>query len=111
MRRASILYKKELAGELLQEDSGNFVFRYLDTWFKDSSKPSISLTLPKNQQEYKSSSLFPFFFNMLPEGSNKQVVCFQNRIDEKDAFGLLLITAASDTIGAVTVAKIENDDK
>lgn len=111
MRKASVLYKKEIAGELHQEDDGSFVFKYLDTWFKDGSKPNISLTLPKTQQEYKSSTLFPFFYNMLPEGSNKQVVCFQNRIDDKDAFGLLLITAANDTIGAVTVVKIENDNK
>jgi serine/threonine-protein kinase HipA len=45
---------------------------------------------------------------MLPEGTNKQSVCFQNRIDEKDDFGLLLITAVNDTIGAVTVEKIDN---
>ncbi len=109
MRTASVLYKKEIAGQILQEDSGNFVFKYSDTWFKDNSKPSISLTLPKTQQEYESSSLFPFFFNMLPEGANKQVVCFQNRIDESDAFGLLLITAENDTIGAVTVVKIKDN--
>jgi HipA-like protein len=47
----------------------------------------------------------------MPRGSNKEAVCFQNRIDENDAFGLLLITAANDTIGAVTVENIENDKK
>ena len=46
---------------------------------------------------------------MLPEGSNKQSVCFQNRIDDTDHFGLLIMTAATDTIGAVTVEKIETD--
>ena len=46
---------------------------------------------------------------MLPEGSNKQVVCFHNRIDDNDAFGILLTTAVHDTIGAVTVEKIEPD--
>jgi hypothetical protein len=51
----------------------------------------------------RSSSLF--FYNLLPEGSNKQVVCQLNRIDRNDYFGLLLTTAANDTIGAVTVRK------
>lgn len=109
MRKATVLYKKEPAAELLQLDDGTFIFRYLDTWFDDERKPAISLTLPKKKQEYESSSLFPFFFNMLPEGSNKQSVCFQNRIDEKDAFGLLLLTATSDTIGAVTIEKMMDD--
>ena len=111
MRRSFVYYKKELAGELFQEDSGDFVFRYSDSWFEDDRKPSISLTLPKSCQEYKSDTLFPFFYNMLPEGSNKKVVCYQNRIDEKDAFGLLLVTALNDTIGAVTLVKeAENKD-
>jgi serine/threonine-protein kinase HipA len=44
---------------------------------------------------------------MLPEGSNKQVVCRFCRIDEDDYFGLLLATAKGDTIGAVTVETIQ----
>jgi HipA-like protein len=47
MRKAFVLYKKEPAGELFQQDDGNFVFKYLDNWFKNERRPSISLTLPK----------------------------------------------------------------
>jgi serine/threonine-protein kinase HipA len=75
----------------------------------DSSKPGICLTLPRPQQEYNSQFIFPFFYNMLPEGSNKQVVCKLMRIDPDDYFGLLLTTAQNDTIGAVTVIKIEQE--
>jgi len=107
MRQASVLYKKEAAGLLTQLDNGSFVFRYHNQWFSETSKPAISLTLPKTQQEYQSKHLFPFFYNMLPEGSNKQTVCFQNRIDPKDYFGILITTAKQDTIGAVTIKKIE----
>jgi serine/threonine-protein kinase HipA len=45
---------------------------------------------------------------MLPEGSNKQVVCKLNRIDREDYFGLLMTSAKNDSIGAVTVRKIDN---
>lgn len=107
MRQAKVLYKKEEAGLLSQLDNGAFVFRYHDAWFNAEDKPAISLTLPKNQQEYTSEHLFPFFYNMLPEGSNKQVVCHAMRIDQKDDFGLLLTTAANDTIGAVQIIKID----
>jgi serine/threonine-protein kinase HipA len=44
---------------------------------------------------------------MLPEGSNKQVVCKHHRIDQEDYFGLLMTTAKNDPIGAVRVIKIE----
>jgi serine/threonine-protein kinase HipA len=45
---------------------------------------------------------------MLPEGSNKQVACKLNRIDPEDSFGLLMVTAKNDSIGAVRVIKIEH---
>jgi serine/threonine-protein kinase HipA len=46
---------------------------------------------------------------MLPEGSNKQVVCKLNRIDSEDYFGLLMTTAKNDSIGAVRIIKLENE--
>jgi len=107
MRKAEILFKEEAAGVLTQNDDGSFIFRYHDSWMADSNKMAISLTLPKTQQEYLSKYLFPFFYNMLPEGSNKQVVCKHMRIDSDDYFGLLMTTAKTDIIGAIRVIKIE----
>jgi len=108
MRQAKVFYKNEEAGLLTQSDSGEFVFRYHDSWLNATDKPPVSLTLPKKQQEYHSEYLFPFFFNMLPEGANKQVVCHSMRIDKDDYFGLLLYTATCDTIGAVRIIKTNN---
>ncbi len=106
MRQAKIFYKNEEAGVLNQDDDGSFTFRYHDAWLSDNEKPDISLTLPKIEQEYHSKYLFPFFFNMLPEGSNKQVVCKHYRIDQDDYFGLLMTTTKNDSIGAVRVIKV-----
>ena len=109
MRKAKIYFKGEEAGVLIQHDDGSFTYRYHDQWLSDAGKPSISLTLPKIKEEYHSEYLFPFFYNMLPEGINKQVVCKYMRIDEEDHFGLLMTTAQYDTIGAVTVKKVQNN--
>jgi serine/threonine-protein kinase HipA len=108
MRKAKILFKDEEAGLLMQLDDGTFTFQYNSSWMVNESKPCISLTLPKTNQVYQSKFLFPFFYNMLPEGSNKQVACRFNRIDENDYFGLLMTTAKNDSIGAVRVVKIED---
>ncbi len=107
MRKAKILYKDEEAGVLIQHDDASFTFKYNDAWLADNNKPGISLTMPKIKQEFHSKFLFPFFFNMLPEGSNKQVVCKYNRIDQTDDFGILMTTAKYDSIGAVQVIKID----
>lgn len=42
---------------------------------------------------------------MLPEGSNKQVICRRKKIDTDDYFSLLVTVAKYDTIGAVRVIK------
>lgn len=109
MRRAKVLFKDEEAGTLTQHDDGTFSFVYNSSWVGDPGKTGISLTFPKRDEAYQAEFLFPFFYNMLPEGSNKQVVCKLNRLDYDDYFGLLLTIAKNDTIGAVTVQKIENE--
>jgi serine/threonine-protein kinase HipA len=106
MRQAKILYKGSEAGLLSQYDDGSFSFEYNDTWFKDSSKPSISINLSKKKKEYHSIELFPFFYNMLPEGANKQLICKVNRIDVEDSFALLCISAEVDNIGAIQVIEL-----
>ena len=55
-----------------------------------------------------SNHLFPYFFNMLSEGENRQIQSRMLHIDEDDDFGILLATAQMDTLGAVTVKPIDN---
>ncbi|MCB2195717.1 MAG: HipA N-terminal domain-containing protein [Bacteroidetes bacterium] len=102
MRKVKVYRNKELAGELIQENKNSYIFKYNDSYFSNDSLPAISLTLPKSQQEYKSTFLFPFFFNMLSEGVNRKLQSRQLKIDEKDYFGLLMETAKYDTVGAIT---------
>jgi serine/threonine-protein kinase HipA len=111
MRRATVYFRGEEAGILTGDDDGSFNFRYSDLWMADPQKPPISLTLPKRLQEHRSGHLFPFFFNMLPEGSNKETICRLMRIDRNDLFGLLLAAAGDDAIGAVTIRKQEDTNE
>jgi len=110
MRKAKVIYKNEWAGTLAQHDDGSFEFNYKEAWLNDASKPPVSLTLPKQKEPFESEHLFPFFYNMLPEGTNKQVVCYNLRIDEKDHFGILMATAKFDAIGAVRIEKIIDNE-
>jgi HipA-like protein len=109
MRAAKVLFKDEEAGTLTQYDDGSFSFAYDTSWVDNAGKPAISLNLPKRHETFDSKFLFPFFYNMLPEGSNRQLVCKLNRLDRNDYFGLLITIAKNDTIGAVTIHKIENE--
>ncbi|MEC4114854.1 HipA N-terminal domain-containing protein [Myroides pelagicus] len=106
MRVAHILYKGERAGVLTQLDNGSFHFTYNEDWLSDDFKPAISLTLPKSQIEFESAALFPFFYHLLPEGVNKRMICKTYKIDQDDAFGLLLQASKVDTVGAVTIERM-----
>jgi HipA-like protein len=105
MRHARVLYKGEEAGILTQTDGGGFEFRYHDEWVLHPARPAISQTLPKTTTTYSSTHLFPFFYHLLPEGSNKKSICFHLHLDENDDFGLLMSVSANDAIGAVQVLK------
>lgn len=90
------------AGILREQDRG-YAFQYQEEYLADPNAPAVSLTLPKTRKNYTSSVLFPFFFGLLAEGNLKAEQCRRLKLDEDDAFGRLLATAGSDTIGAVTV--------
>jgi len=107
MRAAKVYMNNIPAGILTENSDGSFTFCYDDDFYSDSRRSAISLTLPKVQRQFHSKTLFPFFFNMLSEGVNKQIQTRKFKIDEDDAFGLLMATAHSDVIGAVTIKKIE----
>ncbi|MDR1654123.1 MAG: HipA N-terminal domain-containing protein [Prevotellaceae bacterium] len=107
MRKAKVYRNGVLAGVLTENDDKKYIFRYDNDYFANKNKPAVSLTLPKNTQEYTSDYLFPFFFNMLSEGANRQLQCTQLKIDENDDFGLLLATATHDTVGAIILKPIK----
>lgn len=106
MKKAAVYRNRDLAGTLIQESKNSYAFRYDDQYYSNIDMPAISLTLTKKQQEYRSEFLFPFFFNMLSEGVNRKLQSKHLKIDETDYFTLLMKTAGTDTVGAVTVIPI-----
>ena len=106
IRQANVYCNGVLAGTLLNEKDGAFQFRYNQSFLLDDKQTAIACAFPKTQRTYTSDTLFPFFFNMLSEGANKHVQCKTLKIDEDDSFGLLLATAHTDTIGAITVKSV-----
>lgn len=103
MRQANIYVNNAVAGLLTETDEGKYIFTYDDAFRADESTTAIGLSFPKSRKEFTSDTLFPLFYNMLAEGANKAYQCRMLKIDEDDAFGLLLATAHTDTIGAITV--------
>ncbi len=109
MRVAEVFKNGIFAGKLIENEQLNFVFQYDKLYLQDPHKSAISITLPKSKIEFESEKLFPFFSNMLAEGTNLGIQSRYLKIDENDKFSLLCATAHSDSIGAVTLKLLENN--
>ena len=103
MRRCKVFVHDIEAGTLQENDTKEYVFTYKENY---QGEP-VCLAMPVRKEPYRSNHLFPYFFNMLSEGSNRQVQSMLYHIDENDDFGIMLATARNDTIGAVTVKPME----
>jgi serine/threonine-protein kinase HipA len=109
MKQGKVYNNSTFAGIISKLDDGSYVFDYDDLYYLDATKPAISLTMPKTQKKYTSTYLFPFFFNLLSEGSNKKLQSIYLKIDEDDHFTFLLKTASHETIGAIRVEELVNN--
>ncbi len=106
MRQCEVYVHHFRAGVLTEDDRREYTFVYDAAYLLGKGNPPVSLTLPLRSEPYHSPYLFACFFNMLSEGENRQVQSQLLRIDADDDFGILLATAQTDTIGAVTVKPI-----
>lgn len=106
MRKCEVYIHGVKAGELTEFDGHEYEFVYDRTYLHDANNPPVSLTMPLREEPYHSESLFPFFFNMLSEGENRKMQAYLLHISPDDDFGILLATAHTDTIGAVTVKPV-----
>lgn len=107
-REAQIFIQDNLAG-ILKEDELGYHFQYTPEYLKDATNPPVSLTLPVQDQPFRSPVLFPFFDGLIPEGWLLAVVEQTWKVNPKDRMGLLLVSC-KDCIGNVSVLGLEKHD-
>lgn len=96
-------------GLLSKVSEVEYKFKYDLSYLKIKDIKAFSLSFPLQEKEFTSSHLFAFFFNMLAEGSMKDLQCKQLKIDKDDNFSRLLKTANQNTIGSVTIEEFTHD--
>ncbi len=102
-QKGEVFYNNRFAGIIEKTDRGEYVFTYDNDYYTDALSENISISLPKNKKVYYSKFLFPFFFGLLSEGTNKEKQCRLLKIDENDNFTRLIKTVDADAIGPVTI--------
>lgn len=103
MRIAEVYVNGVFAGMLSEEEGGGYSFVYDEDYVRAGNVLPVCLAMPVREEPYESDVLFPFFSNLLSEGGNREWQERLHHLSPDDDFGLLLATAAYDTIGNVTV--------
>ena len=100
-RRAAIYVRGVYAGELKETDGG-YCFGYDQEYLQKKGALPVSITMPLTEQPYKSSTIFPFFDGLIPEGWILDIASRNWKLDRNDRFGLLLL-CCNDCIGDVSI--------
>lgn len=100
-RRAAVYVRGIYAGELRETDEG-YCFEYDPEYLRTDRPLPVSISLPLTEETYTSSTMFPFFDGLIPEGWLLDIASRNWKLDRNDRFGLLLL-CCSDCIGDVSV--------
>ena len=109
MQKGHVYRNTAFVGEIIktqEADNDIYVFKYAQGYLDSDDAIPISVNLPLQSESFTSDFLFPFFSNMLSEGSSKTIQCLKLRIDEEDAFTRLLKTVEDDPIGSITIKEV-----
>jgi len=101
-RTLSVWWDGLVAGTLQVNQHGQIRFTYASDWLSDTSQPSISFSLPKQEQPFKQRQCRPFFAGLLPEETQRDVVARALGISRGNDFALLE-ALGGDVAGALSL--------
>ncbi|TSA30507.1 MAG: phosphatidylinositol kinase [Ignavibacteriales bacterium] len=107
-KTGKVFYQNIFAG-IIKEDENGISFTYDKEYLLNKEAKPVSLTLPLREKEYTSKNMIPFFDGLIPEGWLLDIAQTNWKINPRDRMELLL-TFCKDTIGAVSVEKINNEE-
>ena len=106
MRQANVYINDKKAGVIKENDDGEYIFRYDSSYLKIKGASPVSLTLPLQQEAYRSQTMFPFFDGLIPEGWLLDLAVRNWKLKANDRMGLLL-ASCKDCIGNVSIQEAQ----
>ncbi len=101
--KGKVFYQDQRAGTIEQTDNG-YMFTYDGDYLKWEGTRPVSQTLPLQELPFHSSTMFPFFDGLIPEGWLLDIAVETWKINPRDRMKLLL-TVCRDCIGAVRIVE------
>jgi serine/threonine-protein kinase HipA len=91
----------ELVGHLIQDEGGQMVFDYVQTWVNKPNAMPLSQSLPLRMERYTRNECRGFFAGILPEASKREIVARNLGISARNDYAMLE-QIGGECAGAVT---------
>lgn len=88
-RTLDVYLHRHLVGSLIQDDFGEMVFDYSETWVNNPSAIPLSHSLPLRNERYARRECRAFFAGILPEGDKREIIAKNLGISAKNDFAML----------------------
>jgi serine/threonine-protein kinase HipA len=96
-----VYLNEDLAGRL-REDRGQLLSAYDRAWLDSGRFIPLSVTMPRQAEEFPNEITRAFFDNLLPEGDIRAGIAKLKRVSERNTFGLLE-EIGGDCAGAISL--------
>lgn len=100
-RSLDVYLHNDLVGHLLQDDGGQMLFRYEESWLDRPNATPISQSLPLRKRRFNRKECRGFFAGILPEENKREIIARNLHISARNDFAMLA-EIGGECAGAVT---------
>jgi serine/threonine-protein kinase HipA len=88
-RTLDVYLHQELVGHLIQDDHGQLVFDYTESWLEHPKAVALSHSLPLRTERFKRNECRGYFAGILPEEGKREVIARNLGISARNDFAML----------------------
>ncbi len=100
-RTLDVYLHNELVGHLIQDDGGQMVFDYDESWLQKPNATPLSQSLPLRRERFKRNECRGFFAGILPDESKREIIARNLGISARNDYAMLE-QIGGECAGAVT---------
>jgi serine/threonine-protein kinase HipA len=100
-RTLDVYLHNELVGHLIQDDGGQMVFDYMESWLQKPGATPLSQSLPLRKERFTRNECRGFFAGILPEESKREIIARNLGISARNDYAMLE-QIGGECAGAVT---------
>jgi serine/threonine-protein kinase HipA len=100
-RTLDVYLHNELVGHLTQDDGGQMIFDYAESWLQKPGATPLSQSLPLRNRRFKRNECRGFFAGILPEENKREIIARNLGISARNDYAMLE-QIGGECAGAVT---------